>query len=595
MSTPTANSSGDAARVSRRTLLRRGVVAGSTLAVGTRLGAPAAAAPAPTGLVAAADVSQPLRLARVWVGEQGVPAGLDATHKTFVDGSVEVLLWPGDLQRLEATGLRFTVTTPDIQAAQGATVARPAGLAPQPGETAGDYRRLADVEADLRRLAEEHPTRARLFELPFPTFEGRRVLGLEIADDVHAVDGRPTFHVDGVHHAREWPAVEMAIMWAFDLLTADDPRIAAIRRHVRTTVVPVVNPDGFNFSRESVVNNSAEGLVLGGRGQYWRKNRRSLTDEFAGEGLGVAESAAGPAYPRAADAYGVDPNRNYAYTWGRPGSSSPDIHSQSHRGDAPFSEPESRNIAWLMTTRHITGALTHHTYANEIIWPWANEMGEAPDAALYADLGAAMAEFNGYRARKYNTSEGTTPDAFYGAVSSICFLFEHGASEFHPPYGAFIPATYAKNRDAFILATEELAMLPEHRSPRDGLPPALVGDAGGRRLHHGVVRGRVVDAQGRGVAAELITRKRFDSPLWLFGDGTPGGRTQHEEIFEARTVTAGDGTFAWHLNPSTRPHIQREGGQESYELTVLSDAGGTARRITISRGDVLDLGDIVLS
>ena len=583
-------------KISRRDLLRRGALTGAGLTVGSMLPSAARAA-------AATDAApeEPLRLARVWAGPGGPVAGLDETHRVFSDGSIEVVLWPGDLEKVRAAGGRMAITVPDLEAhgraLAGARAVRTPGLARQPGEmVAGEYRRLAEVENDLRALATAHPDRARLFELPFTTFEGRRVLGLEIARDVHAVDGRPTFHVDGVHHAREWPAVEMSIMWAYDLLLSAEPAIAAILDNVRTTVVPVVNPDGFNHSRETAAGQGQEGIVLGGRGQYWRKNRRSLTDEFAGDGLGVAEGPMGNEYPeqvRGSDAYGVDPNRNYAYTWGRPGSSSSDIHSQSHRGDAPFSEPESRNIAWLMTTRHVTGSLTHHTYANEIIWPWANEMGAAPDAALYQGLGSAMAAFNGYRARKYNTSEGTTPDAFYGAVSSICFLFEHGGSEFHPPYLSYVPATYAANRGAFILATEELAMRPELRSARTGLPGALLTPGGERKLHHAVLRGRVVDASGAGVEAELVTRKRFQSPLWLFGDGTaPGGRKEHEEIFEARTRTGPDGTFEWHLNPSTRPHVQKEGGTESYELAVLSPAGGTARRITAARGDVIDLGDV---
>ena len=582
-------------KITRRELFRRGALTGAGLAAAAALPSRALAAEART------PSDGPLQLARVWPGRGGLPSGLDETHRVFDDGSIEVLLWPGDLERVRAAGGRLAITEPDVVARgriapQGVDVRTP-GLDPQPGETT-DYRRLAAVENDMRRLAEEHPDTARIFELPFMTFEGRRVLCLEIARDVNAVDGRPTFHVDGVHHAREWPAVEMSIMWAYDLLKNDgkDPRITAIVDNVRTTVVPVVNPDGFNHSRETAAGQGQEGVVLGGRGQYWRKNRRSLTDEFAGDGLGVAEGASGARYPapiRGFDAYGVDPNRNYAYSWGRPGSSSSDIHSQSHRGDAPYSEPESRNIAWLMTTRHITGALTHHTYANEIIWPWANEMGDAPDADLYADLGGAMATFNGYRARKYNTSEGTTPDAFYGAVSSICFLFEHGGTEFHPPYSSYVPATYQSNREAFILAAEELAMLPGLRSPRSGLPDGLTTPLGARKLHHAVLRGRVIDSSGAGVAAELVTRKRFQSLLWLFGNGTaPGGRKEHEEIFEARTRTAPNGNFEWHVNPSTRPHVQRDGGEESYELTVLSAAGGTARRVTAARGDVVDLGDL---
>ena len=583
---------------SRRALLRRGAVAGSALALGAAVPAAAsgglAAAPGAPGPSGAAGTG-PLQLARVWAGAAGVPAGLDATHRVFDDGSVEVLLWPGDVERLRAAGLRFEVTVTDVAAADRAAAAADhgptLGLAVQPGEKT-DYRRLAEVEAELRLLAEQNPTRARLLTLPFTTFEGRRVIGLEIAHDVNGVDGRPTFHIDGVHHAREWPAVEMAIMFAYDLLGNDgvDARITTLLDHVRFTIVPVVNPDGFNHSRETAAGQGNEGAVAGGQGQYWRKNRRSLTDE------GSTPEGSYPAALRGRDAYGVDPNRNYASTWGRPGSSSSDITSQSHRGDAPFSEPETRNIAWLSTTRHITGSLTHHTYAGEIIWPWANEMGEAPDAALYADLGAAMGAINGYRARKYNTSEGTTPDHFYCSVASISFLFEHGTTAFHPPYAGFIPQLYGSNRDAFILAAEELCLLPSQRSARTGLPAGLLSGTGERILHHAVLRGRVVDADGRGVQAELVTRKRYDSLLWLFGNGTaPAGRKLHEEVFEARTTTDADGWFTWHVNPSTRPHVQRDGGVETYELTVLSDAGGTARRIAVARGDDVNLGELQVS
>ncbi|MDP9406072.1 MAG: hypothetical protein M3O86_05665 [Actinomycetota bacterium] len=70
----------------------------------------------------------------------------------------------------------------------------------QPGETAtGDYRHLADFEADMRKLVERSPDKARLLTLPFKTLEGRVVYGIEIATDVDRRDGRPVFsgaHVD---------------------------------------------------------------------------------------------------------------------------------------------------------------------------------------------------------------------------------------------------------------------------------------------------------------------------------------------------------------------------------------------------------------
>src|SRR3712207_806238 len=145
-------------RVSRRALLRGGVVTGSTLAMASALPtAPAVAAPR------AALPDAPLRLARVWTS-RGMPEGLDFTHRTFGDGSAEVVLWPGDLERLRAAGVRVDVGAVLPVGAPAAGL-RTAGLRAQPGERT-DYRRLADVEADLRKLVEDNPTKARLFELP---------------------------------------------------------------------------------------------------------------------------------------------------------------------------------------------------------------------------------------------------------------------------------------------------------------------------------------------------------------------------------------------------------------------------------------------
>ncbi len=559
--------------LSRRSFLTRSTLAAAAAGVTTvpLVGTVAAAEP---NLAGAPGDDGPVALARAWFGADG-PGRFDTTHRVFADGSTEVLLWPGDAARLDARGVRYE--TAELSTLLGPAQARPADLPLQPGEVDA-YRTLAQHEADLRALAQAHPHTSRLIELPHITFEGRRVLALEIARDVHAdADGRPTLHVDGLHHAREWPAGEMAIMFAVDLLTADgtDPRVTRILDSVRTVVVPVVNPDGFHHSRSAAAETpgGSEALVLGGRGAYWRKNRRSFTDHYAAEGL-VSDSGQQtyPAPVRGTDAYGVDPNRNYAYTWGRPGSSANDAHSQSHRGDVPFSEPESRNIAWLMTTRHVTGAMTHHTFAGEIIWPWANEMGEAPDADLYAAIGAQAAALNGYRARKYNTSEGTTADHFYGSTSTLCYLFEHGRQGFHPDYVSTIPAMYAANRDAFLLLAERLCIDTDT---------------------HCVLTGRVVDAAGEGVQATLTTRRRYQSPLWLFGDGsTPGGRTVEEEVFEASITTSADGTFTWHLNPSTRPHVLLEGRTESWELAVSTGQAGTVRHLTLDRGTRLDLGDL---
>ncbi len=58
----------------------------------------------------------------------------------------------------------------------------------------------------------------------------------------------------GAHHAREWPSAEHAMEWAYELILGyrrGDARTRRLVETTRTIVVPVVNPDGFNASREA--------------------------------------------------------------------------------------------------------------------------------------------------------------------------------------------------------------------------------------------------------------------------------------------------------------------------------------------------------
>ncbi len=151
----------------------------------------------------------------------------------------------------------------------------------------------------MAQLAEGHPGLVELFEMKRPSLEGRTIYGLEIAADVdrRAGDGRPVYYLDGVHHAREWPASEYTIIFAHHLVEnyGKDPRITDLLHRVRVIVVPIVNVDGFNYSRESVLSltqplRDATSLTGSGNGfeGCWRKNRRSLTG-LTGQGTPRAD------------------------------------------------------------------------------------------------------------------------------------------------------------------------------------------------------------------------------------------------------------------------------------------------------------------
>ena len=600
--------------MSRRNLFRTAGVAGAAVAVA---GAGTASAVSLRETELAGGVLEPLKLARVWFNrdQQSLLGGFDDTHEVYEDGSIQVLLWPGDLAKLQATGLRHTVQVADLVARDrelfAATAGRTAGLALQPGETGtGDYRQLADYEADMRMLAETYPTMARLIELPHRTLETRTVYGLEIATDVTKQDGRAVFYQDGCHHAREWPASEVPMMWAFDLLEnyGTDPKITAIVDNVRNIIVPVVNVDGFEYTRTFPPFESGEvsplppeAVVLGGQGRYVRKNRRPLLSSSTGPGLFLEVDK-----PKGYDALvsGVDPNRNYAYSWGDDqAGSSADMFAQTYRGTDPLSEQESKNVSDLLKSVHATAMITHHTSGDLLLWAWGDTQNDAPDNALLEGFGRAMAVYNGYVPQKsidlYVTT-GTTSDYAYGVTGSIGYTFEHAGSSFHPPYPETVPAMYAKNREALVLLATLGCMKPADRADLE-LDPAvqeeLTVQSVGDEMPFGVITGKAVSKNQKGVPAQLTLTKVFDTELWNEADGNnPLTQKLFRERIETTMTANEDGTFAWSVNPSTRPIEFAAGNEESYILTVTGTAGeGIGRRLVVKRGDVIDLGTVVVA
>ena len=283
---------------------------------------------------------------------------------------------------------------------------------------------------------------------------------------MNARDGKPVFLNMGVHHAREWPSGEHAMEWAHELVKgykAGDARVRTLMDATRTIVVPIVNPDGFNASREAGEDDGREGpdetANLAIPYEYHRKNCRVInpTGDDPAEGDCTQQPATG------LQQFGVDPNRNYGGYWGGPGASAPGgtppgDYAQDYRGPGPFSEPETQNIRDLVSKRQVVTLITNHTASNLILRPpGIQALGNSPDENLgYKALGDAMAAENGYTSQfgyeLYDTT-GTTEDWTYSATGGFGFTFEIGCED--------------KNED-----TQECEGLP--------LPPQL--PEGGRRV-----------------------------------------------------------------------------------------------------------------
>ncbi len=486
----------------------------------------------------------------------------DDTHQQFADGSLEMLLWPGDRTRLDRLGVEYDVIT---SAPSAPATGRPSGLALQPGERSAGYRRLGDYYADMQMLATKHPTRARMVKLAERSLEGRDMFALEIADNAAqaATDGRPTFFVDGVHHAREWPSSEYTMMFAYDLLESygKQDRITSLLKKIRVVVVPVVNPDGFNHSREGLARERTEPeLVLAAAGldTYWRKNKRSLTNALyaAGAVNGYLN----------ADAHGTDPNRNYPFYWGGEGGGT-DPSSQTYGGAAPYAEPEARNISGYLKAHQATAYLTNHTSGRLCMRPWGYTSKPSPDNAFQEDLGEQMCAHHGYKNQiglsLYPTA-GTSRDWSYGALRTIVYTFEHN-QQFHPDYASQIPKTYALNRPAWLLLAEAAA------DPRN----------------HGVITGRV---NGAPKGATVTLTRSFSTPTAVDVDAHKDAGVR-ESIRTVTNVRA-NGTFTVHANPSTRPvTIQERRAPEHWTVTVTAPGRRTVtKKVFLDRGTKVDLG-----
>jgi len=135
------------------------------------------------------------------------------------------------------------------------------------------------------------------------TFEGRTLKILKVSSG--GGDTKPVIWIDCGIHAREWVSTSVC-QYILDVFASGDAESNELLEKYDFHIMPLVNPDGYKFSWHG--------------NRVWRKNRHSY---------GMCK--------------GTDPNRNFDSSFGGPGTSGSPC-SDIYRGEAPFSEPESRAI-----------------------------------------------------------------------------------------------------------------------------------------------------------------------------------------------------------------------------------------------------------
>ncbi len=480
------------------------------------------------------------------------------------------------LADLRAAGYEVRVRIADLAAQERADREADARFAQRErsalpsGNTA--YRHLADYESEMATLAKRHRNLVMPLELAPETLEQRTIQGIEITHDVGASDGKPVLLMVGLHHAREWPSGEHSLEFAYDLIRNDgsDPRITRLLNRVRVIVIPVVNADGFNASREAPYDpdDPNVGTVVGipGNGtSYRRKNCRATGQS------GLTQ----PPIPCDLNP-GVDLNRNYGINWGSNGASSFE-QAPDYRGASPFSEPESEAIRRLVSARQVTMLITNHTFGNQVLRPpGVKSVESVPDEPALKALADSLVAANGYSSERswqlYDNS-GTTEDWSYGVTGGFGYTFEIGSENFHPAFEQAVVGEYLGtgdkeglgNREAYLRALAAAADPAGHAIIEGFAPP-------GRELR---LR-RVVEAKTGPVC---ITQ-----PTGFFS--TPCGPTTSPLPF-TDTLTASmrvpaSGVVEWHVNPSGSPQA-RSG---PWELSCQTAAGTVheGRLLTLARG-----------
>jgi hypothetical protein len=521
--------------------------------------------------------------------------GLDVTHDVH-DGRARVLLH-GDRERtlLQRTGLGFDVVHPDVNAVRrrdrAADRAAVAAAGPSPLPTGREtYRTFEEVQSELKAMQTQFPDLVKGFTFKTKTFEGRDIQAVEITRDVGSEDDtRPVLYLNGIHHAREWPATEVILEFAWDLLKnhRTDPKLARILDEVRVVVQPYTNVDGFVVSRgapnlvdpesaANIVYSTATGVVvLGGSLEYKRKN----CNPYPLAGLG------GPCEIN----LGTDNNRNYPHTWGGGGAST-NPNDQSFRGVGPGSEPETKAVQEFQLSVNAPVLISMHNIAAKVLRPPGTQAeGFAPDEAGLLELGRRMAEPTDYaneRGFQLYDVTGGTKDWAYAATGAYGYTVETGPADgdFHGAYQSVVIDQYLGERGT--------------KSAGRGMREALIAAALWTREETQTSRIRGRAPAGR----TLRITKGFDtltsavcSAAGILPISTttatpdecvaPGEVMKVPERIEIVTKVPASGRFTWWLNPSKRPYSKVP---EAYTLTC--EDGGTVletHQVTLERGQTL--------
>jgi hypothetical protein len=336
---------------------------------------------------ASADSRNPLNAYRVKATAKNLKtlalAGFDVTEGRRKDGTVEVFAAASQFDKLNVKGKIVQDRLGRTSAERSAALAPPADPVTYSGSDAewDVWTRHDAVPGDAKEQYVEQYN--RLSAEPIvkmqslgKTYLNRDIWALKVTKGAKTTpDGsRPAVLYNALQHAREWLAGETCrrTLEYFVSNYGTDDEVTELVDTRELWFVCVANPDGYEYT-----------FTDGNR--LWRKNMADNDGDGTRGELGD----------------GVDPNRNFATNWGRDDEgSSPVTSSETYRGPAGNSEPETKAMQKLWSMVDFAFQKNDHTAAELLLWPQGFQQYTAtPDNAIFEALAGddafpAIADFN---------------------------------------------------------------------------------------------------------------------------------------------------------------------------------------------------------
>jgi len=269
----------------------------------------------------------------------------------------------GIVEKLKAEGLEPSEAIENLQEAidfqELSNVA--AGYSTRAGSIVGKYAQLWEIHRWIDKLVAQNPGRVFPFSAG-KSYYGKPLKGVKIGK---SAPGKPAFWFHAGIHAREWVSTASCIYILDLLVNSKDPEIVKLTTDMVWYVVPVMNPDGYEYTFSN--------------DRMWRKTRT----------------------PHNSYCPGADPNRNWDSAFGTTGVSRNPC-TDIYPGPYPFSESCTKTAAeTIMSLRdEIKGYISFHAFSQLWLTPWAYTK-KLPDD--YDDLMAVATEAADRVMRRHNT------------------------------------------------------------------------------------------------------------------------------------------------------------------------------------------------